>query len=58
MHAIYLAHLILFNLKKFIRLILSDRVVKLTTHFHLVPNSRKVELYLHSRICIHGIVLS
>jgi hypothetical protein len=31
--------------------------VKLTTHLHLVPRSRKVELYLHSPICFHGIVL-
>jgi hypothetical protein len=30
---------------------------KLTTHFHLVPRSRMVELYLHSPICLHGIVL-
>jgi hypothetical protein len=31
--------------------------VKLTTHLHLVPRSRMVELYLHSPICLHGIVL-
>jgi hypothetical protein len=30
--------------------------VKLTTHLHLVPRSRMVELYLHSPICLHGIV--
>jgi hypothetical protein len=27
-------------------------------NFHLVPRSRKVELYLHSPICLHGIVLT
>jgi hypothetical protein len=31
--------------------------VKLTTHLHLVPRSRMVELYLHSPICLHGVVL-
>jgi hypothetical protein len=31
--------------------------VKLTTHLHLLPRSRKVELYLHSPIRLHGIVL-
>jgi hypothetical protein len=35
---------------------LSGRGVKLTPH-HLVPRSRKVELYLHSPIRRHGIVL-
>jgi hypothetical protein len=32
--------------------------VKLTTHLYLVPKSRKVELYLHSPICLHGIALN
>jgi hypothetical protein len=32
--------------------------VKLTIHLHLVPRSRKVELYLHSTIRLHGVVLS
>jgi hypothetical protein len=31
--------------------------VKLTTHLHLVPRSRTVELYLHSSMCLHSIVL-
>jgi hypothetical protein len=31
---------------------------KLTTHIHLVPRSRMVELYLNSPICLHGIVLN
>jgi hypothetical protein len=31
---------------------------KLTTHLHLVPRPRKVELYFHSLICLHGIVLN
>jgi hypothetical protein len=30
--------------------------MKLTTHLHLVPRSRMVELYLHSKICLHGVV--
>jgi hypothetical protein len=30
--------------------------VKLTTHLHLMPRSRMVELYLHSPIWLHGIV--
>jgi hypothetical protein len=33
------------------------QAVKLTTHFNVVPKSR-IELYLHSPICIHGIVLN
>jgi hypothetical protein len=37
---------------------LSPRGVKLTTHLHLVPKSRMVELYLHSPICLHGIVVN
>jgi hypothetical protein len=32
------------------------RGVKLTTHFHLVPRSRMLELYLHSPICLSGIL--
>jgi hypothetical protein len=32
--------------------------MKLTTHLHLVPRSRKVKLNLHSPICLHGIVLN
>jgi hypothetical protein len=32
--------------------------LKLTTHLHLVPKSRIVELYLHSSISLHGIVLN
>jgi hypothetical protein len=32
--------------------------VKLTTHLHLLPRSRMVELYLHSLICLNGIVLN
>jgi hypothetical protein len=35
----------------------SGRGVKLTTHLHLVLRSRKMELYLYSLICVHGIVL-
>jgi hypothetical protein len=32
--------------------------VELTTHVHILPRSRKVELYLHCPICLHGIVLN
>jgi hypothetical protein len=32
--------------------------VKLTTHLHLSPRSRMVELYLHSLTCLHGAVLN
>jgi hypothetical protein len=32
--------------------------VKLATHLHLMPRSRKVNLYLHSPIYLHGIVLN
>jgi hypothetical protein len=32
--------------------------VKLTTHLQPVPKSRMVELYLHSPIFVHGIVLN
>jgi hypothetical protein len=34
------------------------RLVKLTIHLHLVLRSRIVELYLHSPIHIHGVVLN
>jgi hypothetical protein len=33
------------------------QVLNLITHLYLVPRSRMVELYLHSLICLHGIVL-
>jgi hypothetical protein len=36
----------------------SSRGVKLTTDLHLVTTSRMVELYLHSPIRLHGIVLN
>jgi hypothetical protein len=36
---------------------LKRRCMKLTTHLHLVPKSR-MELYLHSPISLHGIVLN
>jgi hypothetical protein len=36
----------------------SDRGLKLTAHLHLVPRSKCVELYLHSPIRLHGLVLS
>jgi hypothetical protein len=36
----------------------SCRNVKLTTHLHLMPRSRMMELYLHYRICFHGLVLN
>jgi hypothetical protein len=36
----------------------SYRGVKFTTHLYLVPRSRQVELYLHSPICLHGIMLT
>jgi hypothetical protein len=36
----------------------SGRGVKLTTHLHLVPRSRMVELYLHSLIRLHGVTLN
>jgi hypothetical protein len=32
--------------------------VKLTTHFHLVPRRGMVALYLHSRLCVHDVVLT
>jgi hypothetical protein len=36
----------------------SNRGVKMTTHLHPVLRSRIVELYLHSPICIHSIMLN
>jgi hypothetical protein len=27
------------------------------THLHLMPRSRMAELYLHSPICLHGMVI-
>jgi hypothetical protein len=33
-------------------------LLKLTTHLHLLPTSRMAELYLHSTICLHGIMLN
>jgi hypothetical protein len=33
------------------------RGVKLISHLHLVLTSRMMELYLHSPICLHGVVL-
>jgi hypothetical protein len=32
--------------------------VKLTTDLHLVPRTRNVGLYLHSPICLHGVLLN
>jgi hypothetical protein len=32
--------------------------MKLTTHLRLMPRSRMAELYLHSPICLHGILLN
>jgi hypothetical protein len=32
--------------------------VMLTAHLYLVPKSRMVELYLHSLISLHGVVLN
>jgi hypothetical protein len=28
--------------------------MKVTTHLHIVPTSRIVELYLHSPVCFHA----
>jgi hypothetical protein len=36
----------------------NDWYVKLTTHLHLVPNSRMVDLYLHFPYVFHGVVLN
>jgi hypothetical protein len=35
-----------------------DKDVKLTTHLHLVPRSRIMELYLHFSKCLHGVVFN
>jgi hypothetical protein len=32
--------------------------MKLTTHLHPLPRSRMVELYLHSSIRLHAVVLN
>jgi hypothetical protein len=32
--------------------------MKLTTHLHPLPRSRMMELYLHSPLCLHGVVLN
>jgi hypothetical protein len=32
--------------------------VKLITHLYIVPRSRMVELYLHSPLCLHGVVFN
>jgi hypothetical protein len=37
---------------------IDGRRAKLTTHLHLVPRSRMVELYLHFLIRLHGVVLN
>jgi hypothetical protein len=34
------------------------RSVKLTVHLHLVPSSRIVELYLHSHISLHSVIIN
>jgi hypothetical protein len=36
----------------------AGRGVKLTTYLHLIPRSRKMELYLNFPICLHGILLN
>jgi hypothetical protein len=36
----------------------SAKGVKLTTRHHLVPRLRVVELYIHSPILLHGLVLN
>jgi hypothetical protein len=38
--------------------VLSGRGVKLTTHIYVVLRPRMVELYLHSLICLLGIMLN
>jgi hypothetical protein len=35
----------------------SGRGVKLTVYLHIVPRSREVELYPHSPVILHGVVL-
>jgi hypothetical protein len=37
---------------------IKSQVVKLTTHLHVMPRSRMVELYLHSLIRLHDVVLN
>jgi hypothetical protein len=37
---------------------LSDRCIKLVTHLHLVPRSRRVQLYCHLSIRLLGMVLN
>jgi hypothetical protein len=37
---------------------ISGRDVKLITYIHLKPTSRIVELYFHSLIRLHGVVLN
>jgi hypothetical protein len=32
--------------------------VMLTTHRHLLSRSRMAELYLHSHICLHGVMVN
>lgn len=34
----------------------SGRAEELTTHLHLTPRLRPVELYFHCPVCLHGIV--
>jgi hypothetical protein len=36
----------------------SGRDVKMTAHLHLVPRPRMTELYLHSHIRLHGVLLN
>jgi hypothetical protein len=36
----------------------TDRNVKLTSHLHLASKARKVDLYLHSPVRLHGIVFN
>jgi hypothetical protein len=36
----------------------SGRGVKLTTHLHLVPRSRMMQLYLYSPVRLHDMVLN
>jgi hypothetical protein len=36
----------------------SGRGMKLTIHLHLEPRTRMVELYLHSLIRLHGVVVN
>jgi hypothetical protein len=36
----------------------ATRVIKLTTHIHLVPSFRMIDLYLHSPTRLHGMMLN